>query len=236
MTIISTTVSSTASGTYGIPNDIIGQLKTLLLNDSNIIIMSDNGDSNPEVARELIFKHTYNNHPIHLLSENDHSFYIIIYNIANDDSYLNTYTDCFDSGVSYDVHFLYNDNVNTLFIDDLSNSYLQMLYLNINTEDPDGWYIMLSPAYWDTFLKDNSDDYWSFIIWTPLTDLGFMLDGRYYGFPIYFAEDYLENEYIYSYYYSYLIVNQNGLMPYGLHHDTNGDSWIVGHTCLIKDE
>lgn len=244
MTIINTSISSTASGTYGISNDLIGQLKTILLNDSNITIISDNGDSDPEVARELIYTIAENPRNYRMLSYTTRRIIFGIMNLTNTNwqsipnkSYTSSRTTLsFTSGLSYSVYFLYGTKSHVLAIPN-NRSYW---FIALNTNDSDGWYLFNTGLY-NTYsnktniFKSNSDDhiYGYDARWYCefLRD-----DGKFIGMTTRFLHFESENDYyILDYYYPGIYYQYNTISE-GVHHDTNGDSYLVlSYDFIIKD-
>lgn len=152
MSIINTTVGAITDGTYGMPNSIIGQLKTILLNDSNVTVISDNDPDNT-TARVLVYSVASQSHYTKIASTSGAAITIYTLKLDGETALSSPIAVTVSSGVSYAVRFLYNTKVHAFMF---ANIYALSIYLN--TGDPTGWYLKAIATGSNTTVYYNDSD------------------------------------------------------------------------------
>lgn len=137
MAIVNTSINAPTDGTYGLPNLIIGQLKTILLNDPNVSIVSDNDPTNT-TQRILVYSIASQNHYMKFATTSGTQISISL--LKNDGSTaFGTQTWALSSSYSYDIKFLYNSKAHMLVITRSGTVHLLFWALNIG-DTSNGWY------------------------------------------------------------------------------------------------
>lgn len=255
MPVIETTISSTATGTYGLINDLIGQFKTIILNDPNVIIFSDN-NPDAETARNLMYTVAGTNRYFKMLAYTGNVFDFGIW--RNDINiwepswpleYSSPYNhffrygvsaDAFVSGANYPVTFVWGEKLHLLHGsvgDDGTNPVKQTIFWAMNVGDSTGWY-MLSTAPNIQYIYRNILDAEECLM---LIFGGFDLPlygGSFIGIEARFHDHYPEHITVLNYYYGGFCVNIPDNLGTGIHHDNEGNSYFIdcdsSPTYLIK--
>jgi hypothetical protein len=192
MSKIDTTVSAIKDGSYGMPNSIIGQIKTILLNDPNVSVVSDDDPGNTW-GRVLIYSVAGQRH--HFKIETASGFSIGFNQLKLDGSTNLTEASVksVESGLPYSVRLLYNAKAHFFMYDSTENTSCVCLDCGDTTN---GWYIK---AFGSSSVYCNSFDP-EIEFYRPFYG---SLDnsGKFIGIPCRFSIGGRLTDYYYDYFY-----------------------------------
>lgn len=201
MAIVNTSINAPTDGTYGLPNSIIGKLKTILLNDTNVAIVSDNDPANT-TKRVLVYSIASQNHNIKIEASSGTK---IVYSLLKLDgsTTLESVSWTVSNIYSYEVRFLYNTKAHFLVI--TNSSELCVLFWAVNCGDTEnGWYFRKpSSGHTGVCYFNASDAAGGFANPSYAT---FDLDGKFIGIPVRFRATYNYSKYYHTYMYGANII------------------------------
>jgi len=220
MSIVNTTISATTDGTYGLTNNLIGQIKAIIDDDPNVTIESDNNPANSSI-RVLVYSVANCGHRFSL--ESAASVKITAKILALDNATaLQTKTtgSAYVSGTAYPIKLLYNNNFHALFFTHATD---YPSFLAFDTGDPAGWYQQygfnswINTGYYNKAYLISSDT----AIDVSQLSYPYLVSGKLLAIPTRF--------YDVSGLYSYYNVNYYSslaLIASGVHQDSVGDYYV----------
>lgn len=195
MALIDATVSAITDGSYGMVNSIIGQIKTILLNDPNVTVISDNNPAN-SVARILIYQVGGSAHYFKVYASGTSVVSFILLKIDGSTALGSSITRSISSGISYVVRFLYNTDTHLLTIDTSASATSAPKLFAFNAGDVAGWYhhyCAYDPSYVFPANSDTGLDV--YMINYPFLESG----GKFVGIPRRYGVGGVMNTYVHNY-------------------------------------
>lgn len=195
MSKIDATISATTDGTYGLINSLIGQIKTILLNDSNVSVLSDNDPDNT-VARTLIYTVGGSLHPTKIYASSATALGFSTLCLDGSTAVVAAATYSPGSGAGLSVKFLYNAKIH-MFV--FNNDILKTsLYLNVGDTE-NGWYVKPCGSSTSSIALNDSSDTQLEIKRIAYGNLDY--SGKFLGVPIRFKSGTVLSEYYNPYFY-----------------------------------
>lgn len=136
MSIVNTSVSAVTNGTYGMPNSFVGQIKTILLNDSKVSIVSDNNPDNT-VMRVLVYSVASQAHYCKIATTSSTAISFSTLKLDGSTAITTAVSVSISSGTVYPSRLLYNSKVHAFAFNNLINA--SSIYLNVG-DSTNGWY------------------------------------------------------------------------------------------------
>jgi hypothetical protein len=196
MAIVNTSISAPKDGTYVLPNSIIGQLKTILQNDTNVAIISDNDPANTTM-RVLVYSIASQNHYVKFATTSDTQ--ITVYLLAIDGSTaLASQTLPSLSTYSYTVRFLYNSKAHMIVITRASSVCLLFWAVDIG-DASNGWCFKKPGNARDDTCYVHAND--KSAAYCHVAYDAFDQNGKFIGIPVRFntSGNYLQHFHPYAY-------------------------------------
>lgn len=196
MAIVNTSINAPVDGTYGMPNSIIGQLKTILLNDTNVAIVSDNDPANT-TQRVLVYSIDSQNHYVKIATTASTGITIYLLKIDGSTT-LASIVWSLNSSYSYSIRFLYNAKAHFLTI--TRSSLVNLIFWAVDIGDTtNGWYFRTpkdgasSVGYFSSSDDAGTHD---FPFYSALN-----YSGKFVGIPVRFRLTYNLSEFYHLYMY-----------------------------------
>jgi hypothetical protein len=230
MAILNTVISATTDGTYGMCNNLIGQIKTALLNDPNVSVISDNNPATNAEARTLVFTVAGQDHYMKITASA--STTLAFYGMKLDHT---TNADSgqamsFTSTYPYTIRMLYSAKIHAFQI--WQSTSTKVGYLYINCDDPSGWYQVVGYASSSPRVYTQGSDYAGSLS-SPTYNI-LTVDNKVVGIPVRFAlSDKLSN------YCSNNFTDCGALTIYGFFTDAQNNNYLSLNVCgnyfLVSD-
>lgn len=206
MSKISTSISATTDGTYGMINSLIGQIKTQILNDTNVSVISDNNPDNT-TARVLVYSVASQAHYFKVYAASGTTLGVAILAIDGSTVIRSSTSGTISSGGSYNFHFVYNTKAHVWNL--LTTTKLDLI--TINCGDAAGWYSSVILATTGTqWYRQDRDAY----ITCVFKDYGYLNSGALRGIPLGFVIDGNLSPYYHLYCWSSNTLFSNGFYTY----------------------
>lgn len=137
MSIVNTTVSATTDGTYGMPNSIVGQIKTILLNDSKVSVISDN-EPNNTAMRVLVYSVASQAHYCKIAATSGTAVSFSTLKLDGSTAITTAVSLTVTSGTAYSARLLYNSKAHAFAFNNFA--IISTIYLDVG-DSTNGWYV-----------------------------------------------------------------------------------------------
>lgn len=137
MSIVNTNVSAITDGTYGMPNSIVGQIKTILLNDAKVSIVSDNQPDNTAM-RVLVYSVASQAHYCKIAATSGTAVSFSTLKLDGSTAITTAVPFSITSGTGYPARLLYNSKVHAFAFAGFATT--SAIYLDVG-DSTNGWYV-----------------------------------------------------------------------------------------------
>lgn len=206
-------------GTYGLTNNLIGQIKTIIQNDTKVTIISDNNPDNT-IARVLVYSVSGCAHYFKIASASTAKFVTAILKLdGSTELYSYNSASSYATNTAYDVYLLHNSTIHALLVKNSASVY--PMFIAIDVSDPGGWYSLGGFTAWSStyskFYKSDSDLTYE----VAMPSFGALQNGLFVAIPIRFKEGLN----LLAYYHNYCYCSLD-LLTSGVHQDTLGKYYL----------
>jgi hypothetical protein len=195
MSKIDTMVSAITNGTYGMPNSIVGQIKTILLNDPNVSVVSDNDPDNTTM-RVLIYSVASQGHHFKIATTSETLIGFSTLKLDCTTYLIPVANRSIVSDTSYSVRLLYNAKAHFFMMDATPETSCVCLDCGDATN---GWYLKGFGSFGINNVFCNSSNYSmlpSYACYGSLDN-----SGQFVGVPARFSIGGRLTDYYYDYFY-----------------------------------